>query len=364
VIRLRLLGNPSIVGNDGSLITGPATQRHRIALLAVLTISAERGQSRDKLMSLLWSDRDAEHSRQLLNQAVYNLRKALGDDALVSDSDSLRLNSELIETDVAKFEAALARGDNAEAVGLYHGPLIDGLFLSDAPEFERWTDRERARLAGGYAKALESLAEFSEGARDFERAVGWWKSRAAHDPYDSRVALRLMQALDASGNRAGALQQAAIHQRMLQQEFGTQPAAGVTEYAERLRREPTAVTSPGAVDHPSSVDNADTGAASTAVVTELGRGPSARLLRYGVAALVLFVSVVAILWARPERTASASPRPSDRSIAVLPLANQSVDPRDAALADGMTDELIAILAKDTALRVIGSTSVSSYRNRR
>jgi TolB-like protein/Flp pilus assembly protein TadD len=49
------------------------------------------------------------------------------------------------------------------------------------------------------------------------------------------------------------------------------------------------------------------------------------------------------------------------SIAVLPLVNLSADPGDDALADGMTEELIAVLAKTRDLRVIASTSVFAFK---
>src|SRR5512138_46781 len=235
---LRLLGNPAIAGEDGAPLTGGATQRHRVALLALLAIAGDRGQSREKLLGYLWPNRDAESARLLLNQAVYNLRKALGDDALLSVADDLRLNAERVEVDTAQFEAALERGDHEAAFALYRGPFLDGFFVPDAVEFERWTDRERARLADLYAGALEALAEAAEAASDTDRAVRWWKARAALDPHDSRVAVRLMQALAASGNHAGALQHADIHARLLQGEFGTQPPAEVLALAERLRNEP------------------------------------------------------------------------------------------------------------------------------
>ncbi|HET6617732.1 MAG TPA: tetratricopeptide repeat protein [Gemmatimonadota bacterium] len=53
----------------------------------------------------------------------------------------------------------------------------------------------------------------------------------------------------------------------------------------------------------------------------------------------------------------------DYSIAVLPLSNLSSDPADAVLADGLTEELIAMLAKTGELRVIASTSAFAFRNR-
>lgn len=50
-----------------------------------------------------------------------------------------------------------------------------------------------------------------------------------------------------------------------------------------------------------------------------------------------------------------------RSIAVIPLANLSGDPSQEYLADGMTDELITMLAKNTSLHVISRTSAMQYK---
>jgi DNA-binding SARP family transcriptional activator len=49
MLFLRRLGGPSL-SRDGRALTGPATQRHRLALLALLVTSRARPQSRDKLV--------------------------------------------------------------------------------------------------------------------------------------------------------------------------------------------------------------------------------------------------------------------------------------------------------------------------
>jgi TolB-like protein len=48
-------------------------------------------------------------------------------------------------------------------------------------------------------------------------------------------------------------------------------------------------------------------------------------------------------------------------LAVLPLENLSADPAQEYFADGMTDELITMLAKNTELRVVSRTSVMQYK---
>jgi TolB-like protein/DNA-binding winged helix-turn-helix (wHTH) protein/Tfp pilus assembly protein PilF len=50
------------------------------------------------------------------------------------------------------------------------------------------------------------------------------------------------------------------------------------------------------------------------------------------------------------------------SVAVLPLRNLSSDPEQEYFSEGMTDELIADLAKVAGLRVISHTSVERYRD--
>jgi serine/threonine protein kinase/tetratricopeptide (TPR) repeat protein len=56
--------------------------------------------------------------------------------------------------------------------------------------------------------------------------------------------------------------------------------------------------------------------------------------------------------------------PSERSLAVLPLANLSGDPGQEFFADGMTDELITRLAQVSTMRVISRSSIMRYKGAR
>ncbi|HJR53190.1 MAG TPA: protein kinase [Gemmatimonadota bacterium] len=88
------------------------------------------------------------------------------------------------------------------------------------------------------------------------------------------------------------------------------------------------------------------------------------LLLAGTAAVLVGIAVALWLPERMDPPAPAAAAASgETSIAVLPLANLSADPRDQALADGMTEELIAMLARTEGLRVIGSTSVFAFAGR-
>ena len=63
-----------------------------------------------------------------------------------------------------------------------------------------------------------------------------------------------------------------------------------------------------------------------------------------------------------DRLLHRGAKPAIHSLAVLPLDNLSGDANQEYFADGMTDELITMLAKDSTLRVTSRTSVMQYKN--
>ena len=83
------------------------------------------------------------------------------------------------------------------------------------------------------------------------------------------------------------------------------------------------------------------------------------------AALLITIPIVT-LGAHPlgERLLSRNPQPVISSLAVLPLENLSGDSSQDYFADGMTDELITMLAKESSLRIVSRTSVMQYRGAR
>ena len=66
--------------------------------------------------------------------------------------------------------------------------------------------------------------------------------------------------------------------------------------------------------------------------------------------------------ASAARTEAAT-APPNKSIAVLPFVNMSADKNDEYLSDGMTEELINVLAKVPGLRVPGRTSCFAFKGK-
>ena len=239
MLRLRTLG-AVVLERDGTPLAGRNTQRRRLALLVLLASARRRPVSRDRILALLWAERDAAHGRHALAQLVYELRRDLGTAAVVALGDEITIDDTILASDVAEFEDAIERGDAERAVSVYDGPFLDAFFVADAPEFERWAEDRRQGLAAKYLNVLETLAAASAQAGDLLRAVDYRRRAAALDPLNGRLAIAVMQALARAGDRAAALRHAQLHERMLRCEVDAPPDRDVAALAAELARLPDA----------------------------------------------------------------------------------------------------------------------------
>jgi serine/threonine-protein kinase len=91
------------------------------------------------------------------------------------------------------------------------------------------------------------------------------------------------------------------------------------------------------------------------------------------AALIVTIAMLAtgVLWFQLVRSKPTSPAqitaaamPSQKSIAVLPLLNESGDPGDEYFSDGLSEELIAALAQVRGLKVIGRSSSFRFKDKK
>ena len=374
MFSLRLLGGLALEDASGA-VTGRATQRRRLALLAVLARAPQRTLSRDKLIGYLWPESDGEQARHLLSVALYEMRKGLSEEILLTRGDDVTLEAEHVRVDAEEFERALDAGEPERAVETYSGPFLDGFYLSDAEEFEHWVDGERQRLERRLRDAVERVAEARGEAGDARGAVEAWRRAAALDPYSARVALRLMRALAAAGDRAGALKHARVHEVLLREEFGTGPDVEVTALAERLREEPTVevVTPPPAEPPPVRVarEEEETELAPTVVVADPLPGAEAaapapaastggrrsRSWRFALAAAVVGLLAAGGLWTAVGR------EPTPPSVAVLPFSDLSRGHDSQYFSDGLAEEILDALSRVPGLNVAARTSSFAFRNR-
>jgi len=164
---LRTLGGFELcaVNADGTIgvrLLGPGKP---LALLAYCACTPYQRHSRDRIAQLLWGDAPVERLRQNVRQALWRLRRTLGDVITTGDDTIAELSAEF-SSDHQQFADAVQRGDVEAALLAYEGEFLPGLSMPGGDEFEDWVTSERERLAQMLLRIIEpALIELTGSGR-------------------------------------------------------------------------------------------------------------------------------------------------------------------------------------------------------
>src|SRR6184192_1194820 len=352
MIHFRMLGGLSLTAADGREVRSLLAQPRRLALLAYLAAGTPRDfQRRDSLVALFWPELDQKHARAALREALHVLRGAVGQGIVTRRGDEeIGLDADLFWNDVAAFDRAVAAAEWGEALDLYRGDLLEGFFIWEAPEFERWLETERARLKDAACRSAHALIERSEATGDFAGAASWARHAARLTPFDEKLVRHWISLLDRLGDRARAVQVYDEFASRLAQEYEMQPATETQALIAAIRSREAAPPPPPPSPAPPTRSSPPT----------RGRPSvwwSASLVA-GVAAILLLANPGD--WEGRARPGARIAR--IRSLAVRPLADLSRDTLHSWFADGMTEALITDLGRITALRVTSLGAVLQFKD--
>lgn len=366
MVELRLLGPAQLVGSNGQDIDALTRQPKRMALLAYLAIARPYGfHRRDKLLALFWPELDEPHARNALSQALYVLRTALGEGAIVTrGDDEVGVAPGIVQSDVTAFETALDAGRPEEALLLYRGDLLDGFFVSSAPEFERWLDAERTRFRQRASEGGWTLARMKAergDALEAERHARWAASLLLADETQLR---QLMNFLHGLGDRSAAVRAYDEFARKFAEEYELEPSPQTQALATRIRHD----VSPATIgqERISRVEKSLVSTDAVAVEPELATSAarqSPRRWGWKSLALVVLVTLAGIAASFGLRTHAAenvSDGPRVPRLVVLPLQNLGA-PENAYFAEGISDEISTRLAMIRGLNVIGGAAAQRYK---
>jgi len=236
MVELRTLGSVQLEAN-GRATERLLTRSKPTALLIYLAAARPRGlHRRDTLLGLLWAESDAEHARGSLRHALYELKRTLGSEVVTGrGTEEVGLSEKVFSCDVRRFWDCLADGDPAGALAQYHGDFLEGVHLKEAHEFEHWVTATRRGLREAAAKAAWSLAESAATLGDAAAIAEWGQRAVAYAPYDEAGLCRLLESLDATGNRSTAVRAYDQFAERLRDELELEPAPETRALVARIR---------------------------------------------------------------------------------------------------------------------------------
>ena len=360
MIDFRTLGGAELEETLPSGARPIPVQAKRLSLVAYLALAGrDRPRRRDSIVALFWPELDEDHARSALRQALSYLRRILGGSAVVTrGEDAIAIASEVVRCDAALFDEAVAAGRLEEAMALYQGDFLEGLFASDtSPALEEWIASERARLRQSSATCAWSLAEISRRQGDDAAAVTWGRRAAVLAPDDEGGLRWLVTLFDSIGDRAGAVEAYDRFARRLASEYSTEPSAETKALMSAVRsRSTTSGAAPKLAEVPSTPDETQRTIEPGAppVVAPAPRGTKRRAVAFAAIAVALVIAVGMLARQRGARATRAT-------VAVLPIQDLDADTTQTRFADALTDQLITELARSPGLQVINRRTMITFR---
>ncbi|MBT8395483.1 MAG: tetratricopeptide repeat protein [Gemmatimonadetes bacterium] len=369
MIGISTLGTIDLLDRtDGRQILSVLAQPKRLGVLAYLAMASSNGaHQRDTLLGIFWPDSTEKRARNALNQTVFVLRRALGQDLFTTNGDNgIRINREHLWCDVWAFEEALKEGKKEDALELYRGNFLNGFFLPGCVEFERWAESQRGQLRELATGAVLSLSHEMHSAGNPVGALGWVRRARGWAPYDEQILGRQIELQLTLGDRAGAVREFEAFARRLSTDLGLEPSNQTREILEKPR--PVAEEWPRSRLGPDPEGQADgEGSFHGSPHRAGGRRFSAPQVA-SIAAVAMLMGVGGVLGlSRTDLLKGGEADPparlpgEPRTVAVLPLENATGDPTLDLLGSSASDEILRELAARGVATVGSSVGPSGGR---
>ncbi len=253
-LTLRMLGAFSMDRDGRPIRFGYDKMR---ALLAYLSVEHERPHRRQSLAALFWPEHDKRTALGNLSQALYKLRRALGDRGaevplLRVNPQTLQLNPDAeIWIDAVEFANLIGAcrshthvdpatcGDClarlSQTASLYRGPFLNGIAVDDSPEFDEWLLMVRERYQRLAGETLRTLANGFEHREQHDKALDYARQRIHLEPWEEEGHRQIMRLHLATGDRSAALSQYEACRRVLATELAVEPSAATTALYQHIR---------------------------------------------------------------------------------------------------------------------------------
>ncbi len=350
--ELRILGPTELNGPVGQESDALVRQSKRLALLAYLAVSTADGfRRRDQIIAFFWPELEQTQARTYLRKALYGIREGLGQEIfLTRGEDEVRIDPALVWCDAVAITQHVREGHWSEALTLYRGELLEGLFPEGvAQEFQEWLSGQRKQLRERAAQAAWECSRLEEERGDRTAAAVMARRARELDPDNEEGVRRLMGLLDRRGDRGSALRVYQEWRARLHEEFGVEPAPETRKLARQVqaaRKGESHETAPVPALVASTTEMSASGPGIEGPRAQASSSTSNRWLQAMVAVVVMALVALGAAKLLPDD----APTHGLRSIAVLPLRPLG-DSGLERIADAIVEEITTRLTMDTTLTV-------------
>jgi YVTN family beta-propeller protein len=246
-MEFRVLGPVEAVDRGRALPLGGGTAR---SLLALLLLNPNEVVSSDLIIDELWEERPPATAAKIVQNAVAQLRRALGGDRVETRDRGYALHLAPGELDLDRFEDLVADARRTtspaararmyrDALGLWRGAPLQNI---DPVPFAR---SAAARLEERRLVALEERIDADLAGGGHPDLVGELELLVGHHPFREQLRGQLILALYRTGRQAEALAAYQAARRTLADELGLEPGPALQELEKAILTQDPSLDAPG-----------------------------------------------------------------------------------------------------------------------
>jgi len=234
----------------GEIITFRSNSKSEL-MLGMLALRPRHAIQRDVLLETLWPGVEPGHAHQSLHSLVYSFHRLLhdviGDEAPLlythgayQLSDHIAVDATYFEQLISMGDASMRSGDRATAIVCFEKALA--LYSGDVScDADSNSIIERERLRARYLSVLARVAHEHFEAGNLSASIGEAQQLLRIDPCREDAHRMVMRVYTRLGERAQALRQYQICERILNHEYNARPEPATLALYDQIRLDPSAI---------------------------------------------------------------------------------------------------------------------------
>lgn len=230
-LEIKLIGYPEVY-NDSKKIVFPFKKAEGILYMLLI----EKRIERDKLCTFFWPENSTKTAKKNLRNAIYNLRKLVGDDIIISPKRSLiEINyDKIIKFDVdIIFEKKYKEEKSIDwIINRETYEFIEGFHISDLVEFQEWLQLQRKN----FNEELKNyLSEFCDNYEiDIDKKIEILKTIIKLDEFDENNYLKLINLYKEKGHYQKSIETFNDLKDLLEKELAITPSKEIYQVIEKI----------------------------------------------------------------------------------------------------------------------------------
>ena len=222
MLEIRTLGTLTIQKN-GEILNFFSSIKAE-AILAYVALEGGQ-QSRIGLAAMFWPGSPEKNASASLRVALSVLRKYVGEYIEITREIVRFKQGSNVYLDAQDFERKISRGEVAQALNLYRGDLLAGIYIQDSNEFENWRiwEQERLRILLIDAVQMSISDDLIQG--NYKNSQHLASELLQLDPLNEVALQQYMLAFALDGKRTDALKHYQHGSKILMDELGLKPSA-------------------------------------------------------------------------------------------------------------------------------------------